>query len=111
MEFAINEGKCFATVVEAEVEIKKQVEARPEYKPISEERVNLGPTRAYRRMFQHRNDQGQTEVIVRIDFLIGPDLYTVNGFMFPQDANQVAPIIDSIAAAVVPVQQPPRSCD
>jgi hypothetical protein len=110
-EFAINEGKCFATIVEAEDIIAKQVAARPEYRPISEDKVNLGPTRAYRRVFQHRNDQGQTEIIVRIDFLIGPDLYTVNGFVFPQDFGKVAPLIDGIAGGVVPVEQPPRSCD
>jgi hypothetical protein len=111
-ELAINDGACFGTIVEAEDIVEGQVNTRPNYRLISLDKVNIGPHRAYRRVFQHLNSDSPPipETIIRIDFLVGPDLYTVNGFMEPHDYGRIAPLIDGIAGSVAAVQQPPRPC-
>ena len=101
VELALNDGSAFSVVDQADAVIDSQVRQRPNYKLISLDKVNVGPHRAFRRVFQHTNDEGMTEIIVRIYFLDGPWLYNANGFMLPQDYNRVAPLIDGIAGSFV----------
>ena len=91
-------------VDQADEVIDSQVRQRPDYRPLSLERVMVGPHRAFRRSFQHTNDEGLTEVIIRIYFLSGSYLYNANGFMLPEDVRVVAPIIDGITGSFVPAR-------
>ena len=100
-ELALNDGSAFSTVEQADAVIDGQVRQRPDYRPISLDRVNVGPHRAFRRVFEHTDDEGQREIIVRIYFLAGPWLYNVNGFMLAHDYGRVAPLVDGIAGSIV----------
>ena len=101
VELALNDGSAFSVVDQADEVIDGQVRQRPGYRLLSLDKVNVGPHRAFRRVFQHTNDEGMTEIIVRIYFLAGPWLYNANGFMLPQDFTRVAPLIDGIAGSFV----------
>jgi hypothetical protein len=101
VELALNDGSAFSVVEQADEVIAGQVGQRPGYKPLSLDKVNIGPHRAFRRVFQHTNDEGMTEIIIRIYFLSGPWLYNANGFMLPGDFTKVAPLIDGIAGSFV----------
>jgi hypothetical protein len=101
VELALNDGSAFSVIDQADAVIDSQVRQRPNYRLLSLDKVNIGPHRAFRRVFQHTNDEGMTEIIVRIYFLSGPWLYNANGFMLPQDFNRVAPLIDGIAGSIV----------
>ena len=108
-ELALNDGSAFTTVEQADPIINDQVSQRPNYRPISLDRVMVGPFNAFRRVFEHTNDEGQTEIIVRIYFLAGPWLYNVNGFMLTPDYAQVAPLVDGIAGSITVVGAPPAA--
>ena len=99
-ELALNDGRAFSVVDQADEVIAGQVSQRPNYRLISLDRVNVGPHKAFRRVFEHTNDEGQTETIVRIYFLAGPWLYNVNGFMLSHDYGRVAPFVDGIAGSI-----------
>ncbi len=99
-ELALNDGRAFSVVEQADEVSAGQVSQRPNYRLISLDRVNVGPHKAFRRVFEHTNDEGQTETIVRIYFLAGPWLYNVNGFMLSHDYGRVAPLVDGIAGSI-----------
>lgn len=99
-EIALNDGRAFTAVEQADAVIDGQVRQRPNYRLISLDKVNVGPHKAFRRVFAHTNDEGQAETIVRIYFLSGPWLYNVNGFMLSHDYGRVAPFVDGIAGSI-----------
>ena len=70
-------------------------------KPLSKSKVKIGPHDAYRRVFQHRNGEGQTEIIIRYYFLAGSYLYQVNGFMLPPQRGTVESLVDGLARSIV----------
>jgi hypothetical protein len=78
-ELALNDGSAFTAVEQADAVIAGQVGQLPNYRPISLDRVMVGPFNAFRRVFEFTNSEGQTETIVRVYFLSGPWLYNVNG--------------------------------
>jgi hypothetical protein len=106
-ELALNDGSAFTSVEQADAVINQQVSQRPNYRLISLDKVMVGPFNAFRRVFEHTNDEGQQEIIVRIYFLSGPWLYNVNGFMLPPDYAQVAPLVDGIAGSITVIGAPP----
>jgi hypothetical protein len=101
-EIALNDGRAFSDVAQADAVIGQQLQAwLKDYQPMIHEKVNIGPHRAYRRVFQHTNVEGQTEIIVRIYFLSGPWLYQVNGFMLPDQRGTVEPLVNGLAGSIV----------
>jgi hypothetical protein len=100
-EIALNDGRAFSTVEQADRVIDQQLrDWLQDYRPMIHERVNIGPHRAHRRVFQHTNVEGQTEIIVRIYFLSGPWLYQVNGFMLPDQRSRVEHLVDGLAGSI-----------
>ena len=101
-EIALNDGSAFSVVDQADEIIGQQLrDWLKDYKPLVHDRVNIGPHRAYRRIFQHTNAEGQSEIIVRIYFLSGPWLYQINGFMLPDQRATVAPLVEGLAGSIV----------
>jgi len=102
-EVALNDGAVFTDISQVDPIIEQQLhDWLNEYVPISKDQVKIGPYRAYRRVFQHRNVENQTEIIVRIYFLSGGYLYQVNGFMLPDQRGTVEPLVNGLAASIVP---------
>ncbi len=101
-EIALNDGSAFSVVDQADEIIGRQLQDwLKDYKPMVHDKVNIGPYRAYRRIFQHTNVEGQTEIIVRIYFLSGPYLYQINGFMLPDQRATVQPLVEGLAGSIV----------
>ena len=100
-ELALNDGSAFTAVEQADAVINGQVSQLANYRPISLDKVMVGPFNAFRRVFEHTNNEGQTEIIVRIYFLSGPWLYNVNGFMLTPDYGRVSPFVDGIAGSIL----------
>jgi hypothetical protein len=100
-ELALNYAPTFSVVDQADEVIDGQVSQRPNYRLLSLDKVNVGPHKAFRRVFEHTNDEGQQEIIVRIYFLVSPWLYNVNGFMLSHDYELISPFVDGIAGSIV----------
>ena len=101
-EIALNDGRVFTNIDQVDPIIEQQLqEWLTNYQPISKEKVYIGPHPAYRRLFQHTNVEGQSEIIVRIYFLSGGYLYQVNGFMLPDQRSRVESLVDGLAGSIV----------
>jgi hypothetical protein len=101
-EVALNDGAVFNDISQVDPIIEQQLnDWLNEYVPISKDQVKIGPHRAYRRVFQHRNVEGQTEIIVRIYFLANGYVYQVNGFMLPDQRGTVEPLVNGLAGSIV----------
>jgi hypothetical protein len=100
-EIALNDGSAFTDISQVDPIIEQQLhDWLTDYVPISKDQVIIGTHHAYRRVFQHKNAEGQTEIIVRIYFLSGPWLYQVNGFMLPGDRGTVEPLVNGLAGSI-----------
>jgi hypothetical protein len=101
-EIALNDGAVFTHIDQVDPIIEQQLnDWLDEYVPISKDKVKIGPHQAYRRVFQHRNVEGQTEIIVRIYFLANSYIYQVNGFMLPSQRGNVEPLVNGLAGSIV----------
>jgi hypothetical protein len=101
-EIALSDKGGFTHIDQVDPVIEQQLnDWLKEYVPISKGKVVVGSHEAYRRVFQHRNNENQTEIIVRIYFLSGSHLYQVNGFMLPGDRGTVEPLVDGLAGSIV----------
>ncbi|MFN8512202.1 MAG: S-layer homology domain-containing protein [Chloroflexia bacterium] len=101
-EIALNDGSAFSDIAQVDPIIEQQLhDWLNEYVPIDKDTVMVGTHQAYRRVFQHRNVENQTEIIVRIYFLANGYLYQVNGFMLPGDRGTVEPLVDGLAGSIV----------
>lgn len=67
---------------------------------ISKDQVKIGPYRACRCIFQHRNAEGQIAVIVRIYVLANGYPYQLNGFMLPDQRDIIEPLVNGLAANI-----------
>ena len=100
-EIALNDGSAFTHIEQVDPIIEQQLhDWLNDYVPISKGKVVVGAHEAYRRVFQHRNGEGQTEIIVRIYFLSGPYLYQINGFMLPDQRGTVEPLVNGLAGSI-----------
>ncbi len=100
-EIALNDGSAFTDISQVDPIIEQQLhDWLTDYVPISKSQVKVGSHNAYRRVFQHTNNEHQTEIIVRIYFLSGPYLYQVNGFMLPGDRGTVEPLVNGLAGSI-----------
>ena len=106
-ELALTDGSAFTAVEQADALIAGQVGQLPNYRPISLDRVMVGPSNAFRRVCEFTNSEGQTETIVRIYFLAGPWLYNVNGVMLTPAYARISPLVDGIAGSITVAGAPP----